>query len=768
MEEKEWQIESDRLNRVVDEIETQLVGAQADYEQAHAETFAVESNYGANTSINTIEEDDTMETNAEIQQQRNIVARVTETEQIMENIVTTLHTLEASPYFGRVDIIEDGDPETLYIGLASLQDSDNDFLINDWRAPISGVYYNGSLGPVTYPTPMGDQQAELTKKRQYTIEGRDIINMFDTDVTIGDEMLQYALGQQNDQTMHNIVATIQQEQNQIIRDTTSDLMVVQGVAGSGKTSAILQRIAFLLFHARENLNSDQIVLFSPNRLFSSYIADVLPSLGERNMRQVTMSEFLSARLQGLTVQTLFNQYEQDQHQPQAIRQQLQTAMESAELKDALQAYLAQLAPDQVQFTDVYFNGEKWFTQTEFADYFAQLPAAYSVMDRMQQTKKHFMELLQNQMVELRQADWVLDALNQLDDTQYHQLLNEDDDVEAFSEADVDLDATLDQVAGAYLTQTLQPLDDALYNTQFIDVYRQFSDFLAYLAETAFAGIDGKWWLTKQQRFENQVEQHQIDYEDAVPLLFLRDLMTGSGTNQFMQYVFVDEMQDYAMIQMLYLKHAFPNAKFTLLGDAEQALFRAVQTPEELMQAYADAFQVKQRRLIKLNKSYRSTQQIMNFAKALLPDGDSIQTFQRVGEKPTLKQTTSVEVADALTQTLDWLLNTQQTVAILTKTQDQAEVVSAFLDQNNRPHQLLNADDRNWTSNVLVLPIYLAKGLEFDAVIGYDVSQENYPDETSTGLLYTLASRAMHELALISVGPVTQLITKVADTLTFLE
>ncbi|SUP60955.1 Helicase IV [Weissella viridescens] len=127
MEEKEWQIESDRLNRVVDEIETQLVGAQADYEQAHAETFAVESNYGANTSINTIEEDDTMETNAEIQQQRNIVARVTETEQIMEKIVTTLHTLEASPYFGRVDIIEDGDPETLYIGLASLQDSDNDF-----------------------------------------------------------------------------------------------------------------------------------------------------------------------------------------------------------------------------------------------------------------------------------------------------------------------------------------------------------------------------------------------------------------------------------------------------------------------------------------------------------------------------------------------------------------------------------------------------------------------------------------------------------------
>ncbi|MGL4267629.1 MAG: RNA polymerase recycling motor HelD, partial [Weissella cibaria] len=234
-------VEQERLDKVVVEIDQQLEDAKDAYAQAHSETRAVEGNYIANTSINTFEVDDAMETNAEIQQQRNIVARVTETENIMRKTVDTLTMLRPSPYFGRVDIDEEGDQESLYIGLASVQDKSGDFLVYDWRAPISGIYYNGTLGKVSYPTPMGEQDAELLKKRQFTIADAKIVNMFDTNETVGDEMLQYALGQQNDLTMRNIVATIQQEQNQIIRDTTSDLLVVQGVAGSGKTSAILQR-----------------------------------------------------------------------------------------------------------------------------------------------------------------------------------------------------------------------------------------------------------------------------------------------------------------------------------------------------------------------------------------------------------------------------------------------------------------------------------------------------------------------------------------------
>ena len=753
-------VEQERLDKVVVEIDQQLEDAKDAYAQAHSETRAVEGNYIANTSINTFEVDDAMETNAEIQQQRNIVARVTETENIMRKTVDTLTMLRPSPYFGRVDIDEEGDQESLYIGLASVQDKSGDFLVYDWRAPISGIYYNGTLGKVSYPTPMGEQDAELLKKRQFTIADAKIVNMFDTNETVGDEMLQYALGQQNDLTMRNIVATIQQEQNQIIRDTTSDLLVVQGVAGSGKTSAILQRIAFLLFHAREELNSDQIVLFSPNRLFSSYIADVLPSLGERNMRQVTLAEFFSARLQGLQVQTLFERYETGQNTVSDASLQVREVLEDATILDALTAFVEQLTPTTLRFDNIYFEDDVFFSKEAMTLLFAEFSSNYSVRERIQMTQKRLMERLNNRIDGLVDEDWVLEALNNLDDQQYRDLLG-DELAEQVAEEEEMGDA-IDVAAKRYLEREFQVVDDALYNMHFFDIYNQYGDFLAYMANQRPA--EAEWWLSKRDRFLRELEYHRIDLEDAAPMLFLRDLITGGGTNKSMFYVFVDEMQDYTMAQLLYLKHAFPAAKFTVLGDAEQALFREVETPAALLAKYTAAFKATKPNLITLNKAYRSTQEIMDFAKALLPDGDNIMAFTRPGGNPALYITDTTGVADELWRQVDVLRQDHNTVAILTKTQPEAEAVYRMLRKYPEKFQLLQASDRTRTSNLVVMPIYLAKGLEFDAVIGYDVSQTNYPDSEATGLLYTLASRAMHALTLISVGPVSSLIRQVQDTL----
>ncbi|AIG65006.1 RNA polymerase recycling motor HelD [Weissella tructae] len=762
MEEQEWQLERQRLVVVNEELATQLVDSELEYEKAHAETSAVERNYGANTSINTLEEDDSMETNAEIQQQRNIVARVTETENIMQKKLQTLKTLTGSPYFGRVNLVEDGYKEKLYIGLASLQGEDGDFLINDWRAPISGVYYNGVLGKVTYPTPVGEQEAFLEKKRQFTIEDGEIVNMFDTDVTIGDEMLQYTLGQQNDDTMHNIVATIQQEQNRIIRDTESDLLVVQGVAGSGKTSAILQRIAFLLFHAREELNSDQIVLFSPNRLFSSYIADVLPSLGERNMRQVTLHEFLSARLQGLQVQTLFERYEHADEVVQTARQAMTTAIEAPELYDCLVNYLSQVRPQEVRFADVYFDDEIWFSADEFKEVFASFPAAYSFVERMKMTQEVFLERLTEQYTELIHDEWVELGLDALSNQEYQALrLNQDGDLMD----DEDTHAIHEEVAQRYVAERLRSVDDAVYNFAFVDVYAQYADFLVALGDMQYATLNADWWALKAERYSQQLELHKIDYEDAIPVLYLRDLMTGAGTNQYMQYIFVDEMQDYTQLQMLYLKHAFPRAKFTLLGDAEQALFRAVETPSELLGKYKTIFGDQRVSFVQLNKSYRSTTEIMDFAKALLPDGDEIVSFERHGAKPELSVLSMDDISEELATLIGDIQTRQQTVAVVTKTQQDAHIVGEALRRFEIQHQVIENEDRTRDEHVLVLPIYLAKGLEFDAVVGYDVSAENYPDDESVGLLYTLASRAMHELHLISKGPATPLLETVMSYIT---
>ena len=757
---QEQTTEQKRLDTVVQKIDQQLLEAKDAYAKAHSETRAVESNYIANTSINTAEVDDSMETNAEIQQQRNIVARVTETENIMAKSVDTLTMLRPNPYFGRVDIVEDNWPETLYIGLASLQDDEGEFLIYDWRAPISGVYYNGTLGQVSYPTPNGEQTVDLQKKRQFVISDAKITNMFDTNETVGDEMLQFALGQQNDEVMRNIVATIQKEQNQIIRDTTSDLLVVQGVAGSGKTSAILQIIAFLLFHAREALNSDQIVLFSPNRLFSSYIADVLPSLGERNMRQVTLAEFFSSRLQGLTVQTLFDRYEQEQQVIGSASRRIREVLESADIVTFIQRYVAQLSTNDLHFVDIYYEDKVFFSATELASYMTSLSDNYSVRERIDKVQKHFMQVLMDRIDSLQDADWVLEELDNLTDQEYQNLLGDEDIEETLVSENVD--DVISLVAKRYLIKHWQGIDDALYNNFYLDIYEQYAAFLTYMGTQDEAHAD--WWEAKQERFARQLEYHRIDLEDAAPLLFLRDALTGGGTNQAMSYVFVDEMQDYALSQLLYLKHAFPKAKFTVLGDSEQALFRAVETPQALLNKYAQAFAAKQPTLIKLNKAYRSTQEIMNFAKALLPDGEDIITFTRHGDKPLLIQTEATQVDDVLTDEVARLRQEFQTVAILTKTADESTAVMDALRNYTETVQLLHATDRSRVANVLVMPIYLAKGLEFDAVIGYNVSQENYPDGKATGLLYTLASRAMHALSLISIGQVSGLITHVHETI----
>lgn len=757
--------EQARLDDVVVEIEQQIVAANEAHAAAHSETRAVEGNYAANTSINTLEVDDAMETNAEIQQQRNIVARVNETEAIARQKVATLTTLRQAPYFGRIDIDEAGDQDTLYIGLASLQDDQGEFLIYDWRAPISGIYYNGTLGDVTYPTPIGEMHAELLKKRQYTIANDQIVNMFDTNETVGDELLQYALGQQNDTTMRNIVATIQQEQNAIIRDTKSDLLVVQGVAGSGKTSAILQRIAFLLFHARENLNSDQIVLFSPNRLFSSYIADVLPSLGERNMRQVTLAEFISARLEGLTVQTLFDRYEQGQTDALQAALLIRAKLEDATIMQRLLAYRDTLTVSDIAFDNIYYQNQTYFTASEIQTIFAGFSTQFSIKERLQMTQKALQKQLAKRIGASLDLDWVQEGLDNLTDLEFQALLGSDYEEDLADEEN--MNDLLQSAAHKYVARELQAVDDAIYNNHYFDIYRQYADFLQWLGRQDAELAD--LWQAKRDRFMWALELHQIDLEDAVPLMYLRDLMTNGGTNSQMMYVFVDEMQDYSMAQLLYLKHAFPMAKFTVLGDAEQALFRPVEAPTVLLQKYSEAFTAKRPNMVILNKAYRSTQEIMNFAKALLPDGDQIIAFTRHGALPQMVLSDPKKIGQDLQGIVHQLHEQYGTVAVLTKTQAQAEVAMRHLRSSKLAVQLLHANDRKRTAPILVMPIYLAKGLEFDAVIGFDVSQTNYPDHLATGLLYTLASRAMHALVLISVdGTLPRLIEAVAETVQIVE
>ncbi|MCD2256800.1 AAA family ATPase [Lactobacillus sp. CC-MHH1034] len=739
MEKSERTQEQNRVNHVRTQIKKQLAETKAQLDLAHKETHKIELNYGDNTKVNVTEVDDQMETNAAVQQQKDLVASAVETEKILQNQAALYEALSDSPYFGRIDIDEDGEKDTLYIGTATLQDEDDNFLIYDWRAPISSIYYNGTLGPVTYDTPVGRQQVDLEKKRQFLIEHGQIQNMFDTNETVGDEILQSVLGQQNDEHMRNIVATIQKEQNDIIRNTNADLLVVQGVAGSGKTSAILQRIAYLLYHSRSQLNADQIILFSPNRLFSNYISEVLPSLGEKNMRQVTLAEFLDQRFSGLAVETLFDRFEKDQQSLPELAQEIRRYKESPDFMVAIKTYVKQTDERSLAFSSVYYNGKPFFTKAEIQAIYLDLPKLMLPRDKFLQTKNTLIKRLKRHIRTDAKADDVQEAVSLLDDYQYQDLVAG----KHFRSGDEEIN----YVARALVRKRYEVIYDALYNDYFMDLYAEYGHFLATARPENIAPTV---WQTMVTQVQNDIEAHKIHLEDAAPILYLRDLLTGSGQNHSMQYLFVDEMQDYAPAQLIYLKHAFPRAKLTLLGDSAQDVFTADYNPSDFIHTIETIFPHDRLALFTLLKSYRSTKPITDFAKAMLPDGDQIQAFSRDGHKPNYylcpDQATATQ---KVIQLASKLLVDQPTVAILTKTEQAANHLFATL-KTDHDVTLMTDRDRSIPHGILIIPIYLAKGLEFDAVIGYDISAKTYGHSGDRDILYTLASRAMHNLELIGI------------------
>lgn len=358
--------------------------------------------------------------------------------------------------------------------------------------------------------------------------------------------------------------------------------------------------------------------------------------------------------------------------------------------------------------------------------------------------------MRQRIAEEAKADWVRDTIDQLSDEDYHNLLGSKH-LGQFEQ----LDDEIDFLARQIVRRRLRQVDDAIYNGYFLDVYSQYTAFLKQCPLPENVTTDQ--WQAIIDRYQHDIEFHKLALTDAAPLLYMRDLLIGGGQNHQMQHLFVDEMQDYSIAQLVYLQHAFPRAKLTLLGDSEQALFKAVESPEDLLKNLGAALHAKKSRLITLRRSYRSTLPITTFAKALLPDGDKIEAFNRDGDLPKVViRYDTASAFKALAHELRSELATNGTVAILTKNTAEAKYVYQELHMDFDLTRLTDTD-RTLPTGVVVLPIYLAKGLEFDSVIAYNVSAENYPDQQFTGTLYTIASRAMHHLTLLSIGPVSPLI-----------
>lgn len=758
MDDKEF--EQNHLKQILKMIRAKKSELSSSIKSAAGEAKELNSHFYDDVKLDYDGYSTSMETALSIHQQQQLLDERENAWQHAAKQLGIVQKLEKRPYFARVDFKENGQQlETIYIGLSSFADKDNHFLIYDWRAPISSIYYDGKLGQVSYMSPEGEITVEMSKKRQFMIEDGKIINMFDTDESIGDQMLLEVLGEKSSTQMKSIVTTIQREQNKIIRNTSADLLFVQGAAGSGKTSAILQRIAYLLYRYRGNLKSSDVIMFSPNQLFNDYIKNVLPEMGEQNMVQMTYWQFVARRLPGMEVENLFDQFE-DQVADSAISR----LKDSTHFFKLMTHYAKYLNRHGVVFKNIYFRNQKrpFFDKEKIGELYYSFNENYNLSNRIDATREELIKLLNRKINTEAKKNWVAEEIQNLSREQLMQLYDHPDQEFESEEKEEKF------LSRKIVIKSLNKVFQQIKRNNFINMRLQYLNFLRAvpkMTDLSKWGISLADWSKHIISVKESFTKHYIHMNDVSAYLYLYDLLTGRHVDYEMRYAFIDEIQDYTPFQLCYLKYNFPRAKFTMLGDLNQAIFTKDES-STLLKQISNLFDPKKTTVVQLTKSYRSTKQLTDFTKQVLRQGEKIESFNRQGPKPTLWQRSDSEAIHVLTEILKQNNIDKLTTAIITKDLASAQVVAQKLKANGTKAVLIATANQRLVDGTLVIPSYLAKGLEFDAVIMWDASRDNYHKLDETQLVYTITSRAMYKLDIIYTGEKSPLLD--VDQHTYIE
>jgi DNA helicase-2/ATP-dependent DNA helicase PcrA len=775
--------ETQYLNKTLKAMEKSLKTTAAEIKRTNKHIDTVSQSWG-DVRLKTDTYSGIVETAASIRQQQQMLSERENSKTRAEHRFTTLTQQIDKPYFARIDFSESatdsGEAETIYIGLSSFSDDNNKFLVYDWRAPVASIYYDGGIGDVTYLTPDGSQRAHVTLKRQFQIEDGVIVTLFDTEEAIGDAMLMSALSGESSTKMKSIVTTIQKEQNKIIRNTAADLLFVQGAAGSGKTAAVLQRVAYLLYRYRGKLTSGQVVLFSPNQLFNDYIDNVLPELGEQNMVQMTFYQYASRRLPKMAVETLQARFEEDQ-----TSSTIALAKGSLAMFDAVTAYAQHLNRKDLKLRSLMFRGEPLISKTRIAEIYYQYNDNYKLSQRLDATRDTLMRSLSARIGSEMRKDWVELAIENLSKQEYDTLVGagkvrvgddqENDAASRTRQAQLGDGPKAREFASEkaerqflsrqIVTQALKPLARQIRRGSFLNINAQFVDLLRQLPnylDLAQFDLTLSEWQQHVETVIDNLKNKQLSLTDTTLYLYLYDLITGKTGERDIRFLFIDEIQDYTPFQLAFLKFSFPRAKFTVLGDLNQAIFTK-DNANNLSRDFAKLFDSDRVERVNLTQTYRSTQQITDFTKYILKGGQNIEAFNRSGQKPRVKL--SPNEADMLHQLQQQLTEYSQqhdTTAIITKTLADAQLLSAQLQDTSVT--LIQSENQRLAQGTIIVPSYLAKGLEFDAVIIWHADNTRYGQDSERRLLYTVASRAMHSLTLLAEKQVSCLLDHVPEKL----
>lgn len=647
--------------------------------------------------------------------------------QLNRGVIATDKNLRAyrrmlsSAYFARVDFEEDGETTPVYLGIATLKDG-NEFYIYDWRAPICSPFYDSEIGPSSYTLPDGTViEGRVTLKRQFKIENDQIIEIFDTDSQVVDEVLSKLLSVSGSTKMKNIVATIQKEQNRIIRKQDVDILAVQGPAGSGKTSVALHRIAYLLYADKENLNKNNMLILSPNDTFSNYISDVLPQMGEDNVYQTTFYDYVQNYLKEFKIKNDMNKVYEE-------------------------LYVGEKTPFYNSIRFKFWPGYIKLIETVLEK---SKPRIFGIESdvTVDGTVLAGAEFLQR---------FVENTLSTSDLTVYEQakLVNE----KILSIAGVKL-LNSDKMRAKLNKQLLANLKKFSTKQVYMSIYSSLDNFIQEVHNIYNElGTAKKDKLTLKELKEvydytrADLDKGIMSYEDVMPYMYLKERMLGVVEQHGIKQVVIDEAQDYSLIQYKLLANVFKKAGITLLGDINQSLMPFVNYSdyEAIIKLFTSGRAGAKEETQYLTRTYRSTVEINNFASKILgiKKFNARTQLDRHGEDVKIIQDAeslspkSILIEDALQ-----LKEKYNTVAIVYKTEKECRELKKALSKSSSANKfiyMMDGENDFTSSKIMVMPLYMAKGLEFDAVLIPRANEENYPKEQKK-LFYVAVTRAMNEL-----------------------
>lgn len=647
-----------------------------------------------------------------------------------------------SPYFARIDFTEESydDKEKIYIGLSNLMDEEtHDIKVYDWRAPISSVYYRNEIGPVEYTAPAGIIKGYVSLKRQFKINKGKMEYFFDSSLNIIDEMLKEALSKNMSPKMKTIIETIQKQQDLIIRDLVNELLIVQGVAGSGKTSVALHRIAFLLYQGLNlKLNSNNIVIISPNTLFSKYISNVLPELGEEDIDELTFENIFAEIFKDkISLNSKSELYEQiicaDSEEEKEFLRSDADFKGSTIFLEIINRYIDYFEHKMIPFEDVYYNGKtienKNLLKSLILSGKLNMPTAKKlkiiegrILDKVHDNKKERREKIEKIVA----------------NSSKHQF-----EVKSF-------------------TRVLAAKESSV----FTDKLHKFTEFDCYeLYKSLFKNKEIFFKISKGLKLPDNIDSiieytnknisnpYNIPYSDGIALMYFKIKFEGCDMFSSIKQVIVDEAQDYFPVHYSLLNLLFREARFTVVGDINQAVEK--ETDLSIYDEIISIFNKRKSSKLYLTKSYRSSYEINKFSQKFIQNTADTEFFKRnEGNPEIICKINNDELHNKIIEDIkSYTAIGYESVAIIVKSKQEATYLYHCLSEKI-DIKLIDYLGNDNIKGIIIIPVYMAKGLEFDAVMIYRTDSENYKTEYDKKLLYIACTRALHKLSLYYTGEIS--------------